>query len=92
MHARWHQRRRGGARRIIVETLAACLLDVPRWKVRAWKAKYDEDRAAFGAGAAFVAGIENTVEHLTQLAKPEALRTFAYIQHTARHHGTSYTP
>ena len=44
-----HSAQRGGIRRSSVEGLAACLLGVPRWKARVWKAKYDKDHAAFGA-------------------------------------------
>ena len=58
-----------------VEGLAACLLGVPRWKARAWKAKYDKDHAAFGAG------IKNTVDHVNQPANidPEAPSTLPEI-------------
>ena len=34
------------------------MVGVSRWKARAWKAKYDKDHAAFGAG------INNTVDHV----------------------------
>ena len=60
-----HGAQRGGIRRSSVEGIAACLLGAPRWKARAWKAKYDKDHAPFGAG------IKNTVDHANHLANIE---------------------
>ena len=62
MHAHDHTQH-GGIRRSLVEGLAACLLGVSRWKARVWKAKYDEDHAAFGAGT------KNTADHVSHPAK-----------------------
>ena len=61
-----HSAQRGGIRRSSVEGLAACLLGVPRWKARVWKAKYDKDHAAFGAG------IKKTADHVPANIEPEA--------------------
>ena len=49
-----------------MEVLAACLLGVPRWKARVWKAKYDKDHAAFGAG------IKRTADHVPAHIEPES--------------------
>ena len=48
-----------------MEGLAACLLGVPRWKARVWKAKCDKDHAAFRAGT------KNTVDLVNHLAHIE---------------------
>ena len=48
-----------------MEGFAACLLGVSRWKARFWKAKYDKDHAAFGAG------IKNTANRVNKVANVE---------------------
>ena len=68
---------KGGIRRTSIEMLVACLLAVPKPTIRVFKARYDMDHAAFGAGVrqttvADVDGLSNS--HLEDLISlPEVI-------------------